>query len=306
MGHLSPLQSIYLSALFPLLYLGSIYVRKQSRLYFAPNPKRNLSGARIKVDGERWRDDDTVIRARLFAVCFSTVCSIIIIAWIISRSHVSGKSPWTAICSYLGFVNPSSPVLAYTMVPLLYTGPLYYRFLLRTLPFQRKWSFYSSLLPVFNTWPGLRNWIVAPITEELVFRSCVLAAMRLSEQSTTRNMIFLSPLWFGIAHLHHTFELFDQGGRTVRALKHALLVCAIQLTYTTVFGWITSFLWLRSGSVLPCITSHVFCNLMGLPTPGADARIVPKHEISIWTMHLIGVVAFTTCIWRLNQVGERG
>lgn len=305
MGHLSPSQSTYLSGLFPLLYLGSVYLRKQSRLYFAPNPKRNSYGARIRVDGERWRDDDAVIKARLYAVCFSTFCSVIILAWIIYQTDTSSQPPWITIRLQLGFVNPPAPLLAYTMVPLLYMGPLYYRFLLRTLPFQHRWSVRSSLLPIFNTWPGLRNWIAAPITEELVFRSCVLATMRLAEQSTTKK-IFLSPLWFGIAHLHHTFELFDQGGRTTRAFQHAFFVCAIQLTYTTVFGWITAFLWLRSGSVFPCITSHIFCNLMGLPTPGADARVMPKRRTSIWTMHLVGVVAFISCIWRLNQVGERG
>jgi hypothetical protein len=83
MGVLSPTQSIYLAVLFPSLYVGSIYLRKQSRLNFASDPKRDHRGARIRTAGERWRDDDSVIKARLRAVCLSTFCDIAIVAWIV-------------------------------------------------------------------------------------------------------------------------------------------------------------------------------------------------------------------------------
>lgn len=79
---LSPTQSFYLTALFPSLYVGSIYLRKQSRLRFTQSPIRDPYNVRIKVDGERWRDDSSVIKARLYAVCSSTLLSLTIVSWI--------------------------------------------------------------------------------------------------------------------------------------------------------------------------------------------------------------------------------
>jgi hypothetical protein len=44
-----------------------------------------------------------------------------------------------------------------------------------------------------------------------------------------------------------------------------LVVLVFQLVYTTLFGWYASYLFLRTGSILPPILSHIFCNIMGLP-----------------------------------------
>lgn len=97
------------------------------------------------------------------------------------------------------------------------------------------------MLPVFNNWVGVRNYFFGPITEELVFRACVLAVYHLAGSSRNK-MIFLSPLLFGlggyslfspevkavyscvIAHLHHAWEMYTNGGKTATAAKRALLI----------------------------------------------------------------------------------
>ncbi|SRR6266404_1300900 len=38
-----------------------------------------------------------------------------------------------------------------------------------------------------------------------------------------------------------------------------------QFTYTTLFGFHSSFLLLRTRSLLPSISAHIFCNFMGFP-----------------------------------------
>ena len=38
-----------------------------------------------------------------------------------------------------------------------------------------------------------------------------------------------------------------------------------QFTYTTLFGFHSAFLLLRTGSLLPSISAHIFCNFMGIP-----------------------------------------
>jgi len=88
-------------------------------------------------------------------------------------------------------------LLPYLVTPVLYLGPLYATFLESKFPFQSRWSWGHDVLPVFKTWVGFRNYFFGPITEELVFRACVLAVYHLAG-SPRNKMIFLSPLLFGL------------------------------------------------------------------------------------------------------------
>ena len=88
-------------------------------------------------------------------------------------------------------------MLPYFVTPILYLGPLYTTFLDSKLPFQSGWSWGHDVVPVFRTWVGIRNYFFGPITEELVFRACVLAVYHLAGSSRNK-MIFLSPLLFGL------------------------------------------------------------------------------------------------------------
>ena len=91
-------------------------------------------------------------------------------------------------------------LLPYLVTPILYLGPLYATFLDAKLPFQSGWSWDRDVSPVFWTWIGIRNYFFGPITEELVFRACVLAVYHLAGSSRNK-MIFLSPLLFGLGEL---------------------------------------------------------------------------------------------------------
>ncbi len=67
----------------------------------------------------------------------------------------------------------------------------------------------------------------APITEEIVFRACVLAVYLLSPQlvSSKMGLAFITPLNFGVAHLHHARDTYNRYyGRTGAALKRAIMV----------------------------------------------------------------------------------
>ena len=96
-------------------------------------------------------------------------------------------------------------LLPYLVTPILYFGPLYATFLDSKLPFQSRWSWGGDVLPVFNNWVGFRNYFFGPLTEELVFRACVLAVYHLAGSSKNK-MIFLSPLLFGLGE----YTLFSQ------------------------------------------------------------------------------------------------
>ncbi|KAM0905546.1 hypothetical protein ACQ4PT_017328 [Festuca glaucescens] len=105
-----------------------------------------------------------------------------------------------------------------------------------------------------------RNYVVAPFTEELVFRACMIPLL-LCGGFRMSNIIFLSPIFFSLAHLNHLFELHQQGCNFIRSL----LIVGLQLGYTVIFGWYAAFLFIRTGNLMSPIVAHIFCNMMGLP-----------------------------------------
>jgi prenyl protein peptidase len=78
------------------------------------------------------------------------------------------------------------------------------------------------------------------------------------------ELILISPLYFGLAHLHHGHQIYRENGSDSFALKKAVLVVTVQFCYTTLFGMYSAHCMLQSG-VLTSILVHMFCNYMGLP-----------------------------------------
>ncbi|KAI0268287.1 hypothetical protein BC834DRAFT_821684, partial [Gloeopeniophorella convolvens] len=130
-----------------------------------------------------------------------------------------------------------------------------------------------------------------PISEELVWRSCLICIYHLAGASKT-FMIFFTPVSFGSAHWHHGWEVYNRYGRTRQALKSALVSTLFQFTYTTLFGLHCSFLFLRSASVIPPIAAHVFCNIMGVPQLQAELRWFPHRQQRILCAYLVGIALY--------------
>lgn len=82
-------------------------------------------------------------------------------------------------------------------------------------------------------------------------------------QLSGKQIVFLTPLYFGIAHLHHLYEF-----RITHSEVPFLVAIArslFQFTYTSLFGFFAAFVFIRTGNVYTCILAHAFCNWMGLP-----------------------------------------
>lgn len=105
----------------------------------------------------------------------------------------------------------------------------------------------------------LRNHLVAPFSEEFTFRACMLPI--LVPCLGVRTTIFVCPLFFGIAHLHHMIERLETNSN----LSHVLLQSIFQFIYTTLFGIYSTFLFLRTGHFASSFIVHSFCNHMGFP-----------------------------------------
>ncbi|KAH7855619.1 hypothetical protein Vadar_026795 [Vaccinium darrowii] len=121
--------------------------------------------------------------------------------------------------------------------------------------------FIGKIFSVASNVSAWRNYFVAPITEELVFRACMIPLL-LCGGFKTYSIIFFCPIFFSLAHLNHFFEVFTHQNRSV--LK-ASMVVGLQLAYTVVFGSYASFLFVRTGHLVAPLVAHIFCNFMGLP-----------------------------------------
>ncbi len=142
---------------------------------------------------------------------------------------------------------------------------------------------------------ALRNLVAAPITEEFTFRSCLISFL-LARGVAPWACVFLSPLAFGAAHLHHLHDLVKFQGWP---LRQACLAVLFQLGYTTVFGWYAAFLLLRTGSLPAVVLVHAFCNFMGFPPLQAISQY--PHPRRVMMAFLAGVAGFVLLLRRLTS-----
>ncbi|KAF5843567.1 hypothetical protein DUNSADRAFT_12829 [Dunaliella salina] len=133
-----------------------------------------------------------------------------------------------------------------------------------------------------------RNLFVAPLCEEWVFRACMAPLLRLQGYSEIAT-VFITPLFFSVAHLHHLHDLITYQGFS---LAQALLMVLFQSSYTAVFGWYTTWLFLRTQSVISVFVVHAFCNWMGLPKFSLMAKLwgLPVFLVSL----AVSIAAFAS------------
>ena len=223
------------------------------------------------------RSSPPSLRTRIrLALLSTTLCTTLTYLILHSHLHLS----LARITTLLGLLPPTPTSLLTPLLPtlLLFAGPLVEKLLTRPLPtISSLKNLPRGVLSVL--WPQTqeelvanRNYITAPLTEEVLFRANLLA-LHLCTQPPPLNpqtpypdrwqLVFLTPLYFALAHLHHLLS-------TRLTYPHApilpiVIQTVVQVAYTGVFGWYASFLYLRSGGVWGVVAVHAFCNFMGLP-----------------------------------------
>ncbi|CAM1510309.1 Fc.00g006440.m01.CDS01 [Cosmosporella sp. VM-42] len=171
------------------------------------------------------------------------------------------------------------------LTALLFAGPLYECLIIDGA--WRQWLHLEPLAAIYADWPTWRNMVAGPITEECLFRSAGVPLLLQAGASLT-GTIFLSPLVFGLAHLHHFYEFRITHPRT--PLPVAIARSLLQLSYTSLFGAYATFIFMRTGSLLAVILVHAFCNSMGLP------RLWGQVE-PIWLLERGEVASSSTRLW---------
>ncbi|KAK3295995.1 uncharacterized protein B0H64DRAFT_460868 [Chaetomium fimeti] len=234
-----------LIALYALSYFVPFYLSRTTR----PSPTLT-------------RDAPSVIRARIRSVTLSCLACTGVTYVVLSRAGNTGGTTPPEALHLLGLwpVGLWDSLRALFLTALLFAGPLF-----SYLVVDRGWADWVRLEPVRDVWAEWTTWrniIAGPITEEMLFRSASIPLMHLAASPPTTT-IFLTPVIFGLAHVHHLYEFrLTHPGVPAAA---ALLRSAFQFAYTTLFGAYATFLYLRSGSLLAVCAVHAFCNCMGLP-----------------------------------------
>ncbi|KAL0084631.1 hypothetical protein J3Q64DRAFT_1099305 [Phycomyces blakesleeanus] len=275
---------------FALIYIAGFYLFRDA--------SANLS-----------RDHPKTIASRIKSVILASIV-IPIIVW--SELYMSGtfgnmsiKNQISSMSIRLGLYDPTnswhiihiiSPLL---LTMILFLGPLTLLWFEEELPFQQNFNFQKDAVEHLRSLEGQRNYIAAPFTEEFVFRACEIALLYQAGHSK-KYLIFISPIWFGTAHLHHVWEKYRQYGSNKKALKRALLSSSFQFAYTTVFGWYASFVFVRTGSVWPPFLCHSFCNMMGFPNVEGISYQKKWEQIVIWANYIVGVILFYNLIYYLT------
>ncbi|CAF0965255.1 unnamed protein product [Adineta steineri] len=243
--YLSFISTISICLTFSIVYVLGLYI-------LSPSSRRYE------------RNHPNVIRRRFISVFI--VCSLIYLflkhtcnpnininAWLGFRTNIS--SIWKLFCY---------PIL---LTLMLYLGPIiqwvdlfdwrYYKY---------NWKYHFLCRNQNERLIFIRNYLVAPFTEEFVFRSSILCL--LYSHVSLFSAIFLSPLFFGLAHFHHMVEHFKQNHHEKHNRLSAMTIILIhlfQFSYTYIFGVYSSFLFIRTGHFVPSFIIHTLCNGLGIP-----------------------------------------
>ncbi|KAL8721786.1 MAG: hypothetical protein Q9225_001586 [Loekoesia sp. 1 TL-2023] len=288
---------------FTLLYVLPFYLSPSTR------PSPNLS-----------RDAPSVIRARIRFVSVSVTLSTIITIYVLATHANASRIEMLRLLGWYP-IGITEIVKSFSLTALLFAGPLFEKGVIQGR--WKEWILGQTIYETLSSWIGWRNYVAGPVTEEVLFRSLLVPLHLLTPLSPSR-VVLLTPLYFGIAHVHHFYEFVLTHPHT--PLAPSIIRSLIQFIYTTIFGWYATFVFIRTGNVVAVTLAHTFCNWAGLPR--VWGRVEPRVAIggptirgkedggseqskerkgswawsaSYYVLLVAGAVAFQQCLWILTE-----
>ncbi|CAI5457644.1 unnamed protein product [Closterium sp. Yama58-4] len=228
------------------------------------------------------RDDPRVVRQRITSVLGSCVASAAIVAGVAKFGLLdNAHAPLPSVPRLLSLqpdylVSYIFRLLLLTSVAAASVPHAYKPLVLPLLP--------SDLL--FHA----RNLVVAPLSEEFVFRAA-LCPLLLAGGFSVTSTVFICPLFFSLAHGHHIWNLVHYHRCS---LPQALAMVGFQMAFTWVFGCLAAFIILRTGSLWASVAAHAFCNAMGVPD--FQAALTHRHRYVICSAFVAGVALFAALV----------
>ncbi|KAJ6264776.1 LOW QUALITY PROTEIN: hypothetical protein Dda_0928 [Drechslerella dactyloides] len=288
-GGISAATAAALSVGYTVTFVGVLYLHPLSR----PSPTQS-------------RDADSVIRLRVRAVQVSCLLTTLATLVTLRTADVSFPDSLRLMGVWPVSIVDVAKTLALTMV--LFAGPL-----AETLWLEREEGvdFVQDARYALGSWIGWRNYVVVrilllippasrgPWAEEVTFRSHILAVHLCTPNPSLGHLTLTTPLYFGIAHLHHLYEF---------ALTHpdlpltlAVVRSLVQFCYTTLFGWFAAWVFLHTGSLWAAVAAHSFCNVMGLPRFWGPLEGAGWRTGVYYGLLVLGVVGFYNGLWSWTE-----
>ena len=165
-------------------------------------------------------------------------------------------------------------------------------------------------------WTKLRNYFIAPLAEEVIFRACLLPPLLACSNPSGKPTLsptqasWIAPHFFGIAHLHHFYEQWRHlhpSRKTPSIFMRLSIGVACQWGYTTLFGAYVSHVFIRTASLNGVVFAHIVCNYMGLPDFGfihPSSGSLYGYRLVLGVMYLLGVGMFVLG-FGFGDIGER-
>jgi len=244
--------ALVLCLLYTLMFVFSLYIWTQSR---------NKSA----------RDNPAVVKRRFISVFLTILVSGILTLYFgvsFDEFGVPLSDPLRAVWG---------TIVGLLLTAILFLGPVVLDFL--------TWN--KDKVPDFTNILIIRNLIVGPISEEIVFRGFILAVLVKGGFSTTIAYL-LSIIFFVAAHGHHIYHA-------------SMIEVAFILFQTTIFGALSAFLFFRTETIFAPLISHAFCNFMGFPMLDTTHPNVRNKKHLVMMCYIIGLVAFLRLMFPLTD-----
>ncbi|KAJ8723832.1 hypothetical protein PYW07_007812 [Mythimna separata] len=224
------------------------------------------------------RDHPSTIKRRFFSVSVMMLLAPFLVQYFITEESLSKGDLYEHLGLRWSGIIPAmiSPLI---LTATLFLGPLTMQFL------SGIWKLYAEPMYWLSSWQDLvwvRNHFMAPLSEEWVFRACMIPLLIQCVDPMTA--VFAGPLLFGIAHFHHMFEQMKAGFE----FKTALMISTFQFMYTSLFGAYSAYLFVRTGHFVAPLVAHMFCNHMGFPNFAEISEFPPLQRVLIVCNFLLG------------------
>lgn len=195
-------------------------------------------------------------------------------------------------------------VCALAVVQLLFLGPTLALVLavIEHPPTPDDVASVSGIFRYFGHYTYARDIVFAPLIEEIIYRACICSILLCARQSLA-FVVFVSPLFFGVSHVHHIIEGKHPLQVRIASLRltspHLRLPpprhhVVVQFCYTYLFGTLSSLFFVRTGSLLACCLTHALCNFFGFPDFVED--FTSRHKKLVVPAYFVGVVAFVFAV----------
>ena len=242
------------------------------------------------------RDDPRQIRARFWASGSAAAMSLIALL-LLFGDHFPQNAHFAEWVGLLPKRAIPTTLKSLLLAMLLFAGPFAVqaaRCIAHPPPTlkDKVWALFPNAMH-FRGVVFVRNIIVAPFIEELVFRCCTLPVYIMSGS----KRIFPLALLFGLAHIHHHVV----GSNNPWSVRIAGAV--FQCTYTTLFGLGAMWILLRTGNLYAAFAVHAFCNAMGFPDVSffQKSSLVFRYRFHLAFVYIAGIIAFAAFMGTLIE-----